>query len=189
MKKLLLIPTALFPYAVSLFLFCFFKSKTGASVTLPYLIISCVVCACLALACNVVFLLLSRKDSAERLCKTALILKAIHIPAYVAIFVLGLILGLMFFMTFPILLLLIFLDCVTLFFSGMISVFALIKNRKNGILKGAIVGLIFILLTFLIFSAMNGFKDVKFNWLDLAFLPLGGAIIGVIRVNLPERRK
>ena len=132
MKKLLLIPTALFPYAVSLFLFFFFKSKTGASVTLPYLIISCVVCACLALACNVVFLLLSRKDSAERLCKTALILKAIHIPAYVAIFVLGLILGLMFFMTFPIILLLIFLDCVTLFFSGMISVFALIKNRKNG---------------------------------------------------------
>ena len=75
------------------------------------------------------------------------------------------------------------------FLSLFLGVMIGFKNRKNGILKGAIVGLIFILLTFLIFSAMNGFKDVKFNWLDLAFLPLGGAIIGVIRVNLPERRK
>ncbi|MBR2334454.1 MAG: TIGR04086 family membrane protein [Clostridia bacterium] len=75
------------------------------------------------------------------------------------------------------------------FLSLFLGVMIGFKNRKNGILKGAIVGLIFILLTFLIFSAMNGFKDVKFNWLDLAFSPLGGAIIGVIRVNLPERRK
>lgn len=75
------------------------------------------------------------------------------------------------------------------FLSLFLGVMIGFKNRKNGIVKGAIVGLIFILLTFLIFSAMNGFKDVKFNWLDLAFLPLGGAIIGVIRVNLPERRK
>lgn len=75
------------------------------------------------------------------------------------------------------------------FLSLFLGVMIGFKNRKNGILKGAIVGLIFILLTFLIFSAMNGFKDIKFNWLDLAFLPLGGAIIGVIRVNLPERRK
>lgn len=103
MKKLLLIPTALFPYAISLFLFCFFKSEADIS-ALTYLIVSCVVCACLALACNVVFLLLSREDSAEGLCKTALILKAIHIPAYVAIFFLGLILGFMFFMTLPIIL-------------------------------------------------------------------------------------
>ena len=75
------------------------------------------------------------------------------------------------------------------FLSLFLGVMIGFKNRKNGILKGAIVGLIFMLLTFLIFSAMNGFKDVKFNWLDLAFLPIGGAIIGVIRVNLPERRK
>ncbi len=63
------------------------------------------------------------------------------------------------------------------------------KNSKNGILKGVISGLVFMLLSFLIFSAMKGFKDINFNWLDLAFLPVGGAILGVIKVNLPERRK
>ena len=62
------------------------------------------------------------------------------------------------------------------------------KNRKNGILKGVITGLIFMLLTFLIFSGMNGFKDINFNWLDLIFIPIGGAIVGVIKVNIPTRK-
>ena len=63
------------------------------------------------------------------------------------------------------------------------------KNGKNGILKGVITGLIFMLLTFFIFSAMNSFKDIKFNWLDLIFLPIGGGIMGIIKVNLPSKRK
>ncbi len=62
------------------------------------------------------------------------------------------------------------------------------KNRKNGILKGAILGLLFMLLTFVVFQAMDGFKDIRFNWIDLICLPIGGAILGVIKVNLPTKR-
>ena len=75
------------------------------------------------------------------------------------------------------------------FLSLLLGVLIGFKNGKNGILKGVITGLVFMLLTFFIFSAMNSFKDVKFNWIDLACMPIGGAILGVIRVNLPARRK
>ena len=74
---------------------------------------------------------------------------------------------------------------LSLFFGVLIG----FKNRKNGILKGVISGLIFMLLTFFIFSAMNSFRDIKFNWLDLIFLPIGGGIMGIIKVNLPSKRK
>ena len=75
------------------------------------------------------------------------------------------------------------------FLSLILGILLGFKNRKNGILKGVIVGLLFMLLTFLIFSTMNGFKDTKFNWVDLICMPIGGAILGVIRVNLPAWRK
>jgi putative membrane protein (TIGR04086 family) len=62
------------------------------------------------------------------------------------------------------------------------------KHHKNGILKGAIVGLTFMLVTFLIFGAMSAFVGVTFNWIDLVALTLGGAILGVIRVNLRTKK-
>jgi putative membrane protein (TIGR04086 family) len=62
------------------------------------------------------------------------------------------------------------------------------KHHKNGILKGAIVGLTFMLVTFLIFGAMSAFVGVAFNWIDLVALTLGGAILGVIRVNLRTKK-
>lgn len=62
------------------------------------------------------------------------------------------------------------------------------KHPKNGILKGAIVGLIFMLLSFFLFSAMDGFKSANFRPLDLVFLALGGGIVGVIRVNLKLKK-
>ena len=63
------------------------------------------------------------------------------------------------------------------------------KQAQNGLLKGAITGLAYMLLTFLIFSALNGFKDVKFSWIDLITLPLAGAISGIITVNIKGRKK
>ena len=74
------------------------------------------------------------------------------------------------------------------FLSLILGVFIGFKHRKNGVLKGVVVGLVFMLLTFFIFSAMNGFKDINFNWIDLIFLPIGGGIIGAIKVNLPSRK-
>lgn len=64
-----------------------------------------------------------------------------------------------------------------------------IKTPQNGILKGALNGLFFMLLTFLIFSALNGFKDVTFSWIDLITLPVAGAISGIIAVNLKSRKR
>ena len=70
------------------------------------------------------------------------------------------------------------------FLSLLLGIMIGFKHRKNGILKGAIVGLTFMLLSWLIFTAMDGFKSVNFRPLDLVFLALGGGIIGVIKVNL-----
>ena len=70
------------------------------------------------------------------------------------------------------------------FLSLLLGIMIGFKHRKNGILKGAIVGLTFMLLSWLIFTAMDGFKSVNFRPLDLVFLTLGGGIIGVIKVNL-----
>lgn len=62
------------------------------------------------------------------------------------------------------------------------------KNAQNGLLKGAISGLLYVLFTFLIFSALTGFKDVKFSWIDLVTLPVTGAISGIIAVNVRARK-
>ncbi|MGN0744057.1 MAG: TIGR04086 family membrane protein [Christensenellales bacterium] len=62
------------------------------------------------------------------------------------------------------------------------------KNAQNGLLKGAISGLLYMLFTFLIFSALTGFKDVKFSWIDLVTLPVAGAISGIIAVNVRARK-
>ncbi len=63
------------------------------------------------------------------------------------------------------------------------------KNRENGLLKGAAAGLVYMLFTFFIFAALNGFKDVNFSWIDLITLPIAGAISGVVAVNVKGRSK
>ncbi len=63
------------------------------------------------------------------------------------------------------------------------------SHPQNGILKGAISGLFYMLLTFLIFAALNGFKDVQFSWIDLVTLPFAGAISGIVAVNVKARKQ
>ncbi|MEG2274469.1 MAG: hypothetical protein RSC44_03965, partial [Clostridia bacterium] len=63
------------------------------------------------------------------------------------------------------------------------------KFPQNGILKGAISGLLFMLLTFFIFASLNAFKDVKFNWIDFISLPVAGAIVGIVAVNLKRKKR
>lgn len=128
MKKLLLLPTALFPYTVCLLIASMFGGGESAVRTLG---IACLVCLGLAFVCNIGFMAVSREQDARSLVKTALILKAIHIPSYVLIFLLGLGLGISIIMTFPLVLFLVLTDAVTLFLSGMISVYALVRNAGN----------------------------------------------------------
>ena len=63
------------------------------------------------------------------------------------------------------------------------------KNKQNGILKGAIAGLVYMLLTFFIFAALSAFKDVKFSWIDLITLPIAGALSGIVAVNLKSKKQ
>ena len=63
------------------------------------------------------------------------------------------------------------------------------KYKQNGILKGAIAGLVFMLLTFFIFAALNAFKDVKFSWIDLITLPIAGALSGIVAVNIKSKKQ
>ena len=72
--------------------------------------------------------------------------------------------------------------------SLLVGVLLAFKNPQNGLVKGAISGLLYMLFTFLIFSALNGFKDVTFSWIDLITLPIAGAISGIITVNLKSRK-
>ena len=63
------------------------------------------------------------------------------------------------------------------------------KNLSNGLLKGAITGLVYMLFTFFIFAALAAFKDVKFSWIDLITLPVVGAISGILAVNVKSHRR
>lgn len=69
------------------------------------------------------------------------------------------------------------------------GVFLGFKNLSNGLLKGAITGLIYMLFTFFIFAALSAFKDVKFSWIDLITLPVAGAIAGILAVNVKGHRR
>lgn len=132
MKKLLLLPTVLFPYSILLWLaYGFGSGQFTGNPVMEGLGYACRACALLAPVCNIIYMILSGKQSATVLLEIALIVKLLHIPFYVLVFTLGCLMGFMFFMTFPFILMLVFIDCVVLLFSGMISIFSIIKNIKN----------------------------------------------------------
>ena len=68
-----------------------------------------------------------------------------------------------------------------------VGVFVATKDGKNGLKKGAVVGVFYIMLSFLIFSILLGSfsLSVKFLW-DLLLGLLGGVILGVMCVNLKK---
>ena len=131
MKKLLLLPTIIFPYTVCLCLGYGFIAQSFSNTTIKILGIFVFVTLVLSFACNLVYIFTAKENTAKELMKTALLIKAVHIPTYILIFVLGVLMGLMFFMTFPFILLLVFIDLLTLWMSGMISVYSLAKSLKE----------------------------------------------------------
>ena len=129
MKKLLLIPAMLFPYS---FVLGGIASDGYANIDSDleaYILIG--LFFILPLVCNIAFIVFSRKDDPYKLISSALIIKLVHIPSYVIIFVMGLISSLMIFMTLPLILMLILFDYIVLITSSFISVFALAKNIKE----------------------------------------------------------
>ena len=130
MKKLLLIPAIFFPYS---FVFGFLISESYSAEDFAiYILLGFVALFLfLPLICNTIFIILSRNDDPRKLLRVAFIVKIVHIPSYVIIFLLGLGASIMFFMTFPLILMFVLFDCLVLFISSSISVFALAKNIKN----------------------------------------------------------
>lgn len=129
MKKFLLIPTILFPYSLPLgVLISEPFSENLASVIFGTFII---LFALATPVCNIIFMIISRNDDPHDLISTAFLVKLIHIPAYIIVFICGVIASIMIFMTLPLILMLILFDCLVLLLSSSISVFALTKNIKN----------------------------------------------------------
>ncbi len=147
-RKVLLsaIPALILPYVALLSLaLIFFSSKVAIfdsvmenvfnnngllliGVLLLFFVISAVL--------SVVFFVISIRNgwNALSLAKTAMIVKLIQIPAYVLIFILGVLLAITIF-TLPFVLLLFLVDCFSLFSSGAIAVSAMINSVKQGEFK------------------------------------------------------
>ena len=139
MKKTLLLPTMLFPYLIILLFVLFFgmgEAGYGAFQgkfldNIAVVGIGLLAYIVLAAVLNIVYLMGTRKeDYADRL-KAALLVKCVQIPAYVLIFLFGLLLGMMFFMTLPLILLLVITDYITLWLGNMVSIPALLKGMKE----------------------------------------------------------
>lgn len=65
-----------------------------------------------------------------------------------------------------------------------------IKDRKSGLIKGLLAGLLYIVLSFLIFALLDGgFANAKFSVFDLLLGAVAGIISGVIKVNLKINKK
>ena len=140
MKKWLLIPAVLFPYLTIAVFASFFmignRSDIFAAAFLDHIGLiglATGMMLLLAISCNLAFMMKNRNAPPVELVHIALIVKCLYIPAYILVFVVGLILGLMIFMTLPLILLLIFLDLVFLWLTNMLSIFALIKTRNHSV--------------------------------------------------------
>ena len=131
-KYLCLIPAAAFQYTFCTWLsYCFLSMHFTGSIISTALGYLCVFCFFAAIICNIIFMIAVRKEEPRRIVIAAFILKLIHIPTYILIFAIGCMMGIMWFMTFPFILFLIAVDILTMFISGMISVFSVARNAKG----------------------------------------------------------
>ena len=78
MKKLLLLPAMLFPYSFVLG-FIFSEGYAGGDSAMVALAVFVGVFLILPFACNIAFIILSRKDEPYKLIQSALIVKLVHI--------------------------------------------------------------------------------------------------------------
>ena len=61
------------------------------------------------------------------------------------------------------------------------------KGASGGAVKGAITGLLYMLLCVFVFAVADGFKSANFNFADLLTTVITGIIAGIISVNIPRR--
>ena len=124
MKKLLLLPTMLFPYF-------FVLGESEDDLQLEKILVFGGLFLALSLICNVIYMVLARNEDPRKLMGGALLVKLIHIPAYVMIFFYGAVASLMFFMALPLIIMYVVFDYIVLLLSSSLSVFGLVKNMKK----------------------------------------------------------
>ena len=126
MKKRLLVPAMTFPY---LFVVGFVLAFAFSNY-LPVFFALIALLLVLPLACNIAFCVSAKNADPREIIRMALLVKLLHIPSYIIVFLFGAAASLMFIFTFPLILASILFDCLTLFISSTVSVFALVKNAK-----------------------------------------------------------
>ena len=138
-----ILPTALLPYiALGVLAIIFFSAKSPAldavmqSVfqgNMWYLVAVLLLFCLLAAALSAVYFVRSiRKEyDALQLAKCAMVVKLLQVPAYIAIFVLGVLLVLAIF-TIPFALGLLLIDCLTLLLTGLMTITAVINAVRQG---------------------------------------------------------
>ena len=142
MKKfLLLIPVMLFPYFVMFATFSMFNNfleKNLFGECILYNVFAVAVLFVAALICSIITIIICsvKKVESEKLLRINLIVKLIHIPAYKAIFIFGILFSLTIF-TIGFSLAFIVFDLLTIFLSGLIGLTGIIRSRKeNKLPKG-----------------------------------------------------
>lgn len=135
-KALLLLPGALFPYGLLFSLYCVFTGflmETVFSGNIFVLLFYLLVFFIVALIGNVIFLILSavRKWDSSPVSFMNMLIKLIQIPAYIAIFVLGLLFLLTIF-TFGFSIFFVIFDCLTIFLTGLTGVAAVSRCYSEG---------------------------------------------------------
>ncbi|MCL2771678.1 MAG: TIGR04086 family membrane protein [Firmicutes bacterium] len=66
--------------------------------------------------------------------------------------------------------------------------FVLRRQKKQGLVKGLLLGLVYVVLSFLVFSAMDGSFNLSITLVnDLFFMGIAGGVSGIILVNLGRR--
>lgn len=134
MKKILLIPTILFPYLILFCMFCIFTGFLMEELFqgfAPVMLIYLAAWFITSLICNAVYIAVSVAKKCDRteLLKINMIVKIAQIPAYMAIFVLG-VLCMMTIFTIGFTLFFIIFDLVSVFLSGTIG-FGAVMTAKG----------------------------------------------------------
>lgn len=138
-RNWLLIPVIIYPYLILFTLICMFTSSyiqpfmervfhDDGSLILLMLPVFYVV----ALLCTVIVVIINLKKqrNSEDILRTNMIIKLIHIPAYILIFLVGLA-CLMTIFTMGISIVLVILDCFTIFLTGLIGLSGVIRSYKE----------------------------------------------------------
>lgn len=131
MKKLLIIPTLIFPYLLLFCMYCIFSGFLmdlfdGFILVMILYVLGFLILACI---CNIIYIALCHKDGT--LLKTSMIVKIAQVPAYIAIFILGVLFMTTIF-TIGFTLFFIIYDIISVFLSGMIGLggMALKKGKR-----------------------------------------------------------